>query len=69
MPDVVNRTLEEYELGNVLMYEAEIVIARQMRKVIHVAGDEIVQGDDLVTSLQKQIHQMRPEESGPAGDH
>ena len=41
---------------------------RQVRDVVHAAGDEIVDADDLVAARQQQVRQVRAEKAGGAGD-
>ena len=69
MPDVINRTIKEEELRNVLMDESEITVTGQMRDVIDIASDKIIYGNDLVVPLQKQFHQIGTQEPDPARDH
>jgi len=69
MPDVIHRTLQEDELRDILLDEPEVRMATQVNDVVPVAGHEVVDGNDPVPALQEQIHQMRPEKAGAAGDH
>ena len=68
MPDVIDRAVQEDELGHVLLDEFEIPIAAQVGDVVHAAGDEVVDADDLVAARQQQVGQMGAEEAGRAGD-
>ena len=69
VPDVIHRTVEEDEFRHVLLDEFEVRVAAEVDDVVHRAGDKIVEADDFVAARQKQIRQMRAEESGRAGDH
>ena len=51
-----------------MLDELVALIAREVRDVVGVAGDEVVEPDDLVTVREKAIGEMRAEEAGAAGD-
>ena len=43
-------------------------IAAEVRDVVHAAGDEIVDADDLVAAGEQQVGEVRAEKAGGAGD-
>jgi hypothetical protein len=49
--------------------EGEALVTEQVLDVLQIAGDEIVQADDLIPFVEDPLAQMGAQESGPAGDH
>jgi hypothetical protein len=43
-------------------------MAGEVRDVVLVAGEEIVDAEDVVTLGQQALAKMRTQEAGPAGD-
>ena len=51
-----------------MLHEAERAVRREMREIVAVPGDEVVEPDDLVAVGKKAIGEMRTEKAGGAGD-
>ena len=60
---------QENEIGNVMLDESEVLVAREMADVRWVAGDQIVDRDDAMTLGEKTIGQMRSQKTGATGDN
>jgi hypothetical protein len=58
MPDIIHRTIKKNEFRDILMDEPKIPITGQMRDVINITSDEVVDRDDFMAPFQEQIHQM-----------
>ena len=56
---------EENEIRDVVLNEAEILVAGEMANVRSVAGDEIVDGDDAMTFCQKPVGRCDPRKPAP----
>ena len=48
--------------------EPEAGVAGQMREVVRMTGDEIVDADDLMFVVEKAVAEVRAEKTGGAGD-
>src|SRR6185437_11351814 len=66
--DVVDALREEEGLGDVVVYEEEVLAVFQVLDVLQRARVEVVDADDAVALAQEEVAQMRPEEAGPAGN-
>ena len=55
-------------LCDVVMVKLKMLIRKQMFNIIHGPGQEIVHADDTEALLQKTITQVRPDETGRAGN-
>ncbi|GMV11161.1 MAG: hypothetical protein AMXMBFR55_28950 [Gemmatimonadota bacterium] len=51
-----------------MAHELEALVPHQVRDVVGVAGDEVVEPDDLVPLPQEAVGEVRPQEAGGAGD-
>lgn len=69
MKHVIYRPLHRDELGDIMPKKTELRITTKMVQVPLVAGNEIIDGQDLMTFLQKPVGQMGPQEAGPACHH
>ncbi len=67
--DGVDRARHPDVGGDVELDVGEAGGAEEVLDVVHVAGDEVVDGDDLVAAPEQTLAQVRPEEAGTAGDH
>ncbi len=61
MEDVVDPAGIKEIFRDVLLDEAEVLVAGKMRDVVGVAGDEIVERDDIVPLREEAVAQMRAE--------
>ena len=68
MQDGVDAPVDVDEVGDVVLDEPEALVARQVRDVVGVAGDEVVHADDRVALREEAVAKMRAEEPRPAGD-
>lgn len=68
MPDVIDVFVEVNEFGDVLLDEAEVLVAAEVRNVIDVAGDEVIEADDFVSFGEEVIGEVRTEKACCAGD-
>src|SRR5260370_24644109 len=57
-----------HEVRDVVLHERESVAAEEMLDVGGVTGDQIVHADHFVTALEKELAQVRAEESSTARD-
>lgn len=64
----VKVTRDVRELRNVVLHEAEPLIPDQVRDVVGMAGDEVVEANDMVAVSDESIGEVRAQESGDAGD-
>ena len=58
MPDVIHLHVKKQKLRHILLDEPEILVPRQMRDIVHTAGDQIVHRDHPMPAPQKVIHQV-----------
>jgi hypothetical protein len=58
VPDVIDVFVQEDEFGDVLLNEAEVLVAAEVRNVIDVAGDKIIEADDFVPLSEQVIGEM-----------
>jgi hypothetical protein len=68
MKDAIDRPIDRNGPRHILPNERESVVALEMSHVLGVAGNEIVDADDLMTVRQKNISEMRSEKASGAGD-
>ena len=68
MEDVVDRLVDPDRLDHVVVDERERVVAL-VGDVLERPGLEVVDTDDAVPLLEQVIAEMRPEETGAAGDN
>lgn len=66
MVDLVN--LQEDGLHDVVSNELEPGVPEMVKQVLLPAGEEIINDDDAVTSLNQTVHQVAPHKPGPTGD-
>ena len=59
--------LQEDRQGDVVADQLEVGPAKQVGDVRLLAGEEVVQADDVVPPLQQPLAEMRAEKAGPAG--
>jgi hypothetical protein len=55
-------------VGDVVLDELEVRMARQVRDVGDVAGEQVVDADDGIAAIEQRLGQVRPDEAGSAGD-
>lgn len=46
----------------------EAIIREKMCDILAMAGEKVIQTDDMMTAGKQSFAQMRADESGPAGD-
>ena len=68
MEDRVDGTVEEDVLRDVVEDEAELPVPDEVRDVPLVAGDEVVEPDDLVPLREEPVREVASEEPGDARD-
>ena len=66
--DVVDGPVDLQRLRDVVPDEAGIAVATRAAEVRLLAGDEVIDGDDLVALGEEALAQMRADEAGAAGD-
>ena len=54
-------------LGHIVPHEFEIRQLQQMRDVGFLAGEEVIQADDVVALSDEPFAEVRPEKTGSAG--
>ena len=59
MPDVIDGFVKEDEFRDVLLNEAEVLVAAEVGDVVRAAGDEVVEADDFVAFGEEEIGEMR----------
>jgi hypothetical protein len=70
MKNVINLLFrKEYEIGNVVLDEAVILVSRQVLDVVEIAGDQIVDRYHAVPFLEQTISQMRSKKASSARDN
>ena len=60
--------LQEDRQRNVVADQLEVGAAEQVGDVRLLAGEEVVQADDVVPALEQPLAEMGAEKAGPAGD-
>jgi len=65
----VNGHIEKYEFRYILLDELEILLASQVRNIIHRTSDEIIDANNSVSTREQEIGKMRGQETRGAGDH
>src|SRR5262249_17250269 len=55
-------------LGDVMPHEREALVAGEVRDVVGVPRDEVVQAHDAVAVAKEAVAEWRPEQPGGAGD-
>ena len=68
MQDVVQRPVDVDVVRDVVLDEPEALLPEQVRDVGRAARHEVVHARDLVPPREHELGQVRPEESGAAGD-
>ena len=66
MVDLIH--LQQNRLDNVMPNELKPRIPKQMNHILLPARKEIINDDHIITSGDKLIHQMTPDETGATGD-
>ena len=69
MPDVIHPAFEKNEFGDVLLDEFEVRVAAKVDDVVHAAGDEVVNADDLVAARNQEVGEVRAKKAGGTGDN
>jgi hypothetical protein len=60
--------IQHERLRNVVPHEIKVGLRQQVRDVRLLAGEEIIDTDDVMSLLNQPLAQMRPKKTGPAGD-
>ena len=68
MKDVIHFVRQENVVGDVLLDEPVILVARRVLDVREVPGDEIVDRDDAMPFREQAVRQMRAKKTGAAGN-
>ena len=69
MQHVVDRPVDLDRLGDVVLDERKCGLLEQVGDVPPVAGQQVVDADDLVAVGEEPLAQVRADEPRPAGDH
>src|SRR5450755_1694784 len=64
--DLVDLDIERK--GDVVPHQLEAGMPDEMRDVVLVAGEEVVDAENVVAIRQQAFAEMRTQEAGPAGD-
>ena len=67
--NIVHRAGEIDELRHIMLDELKSRVAREMRDIIGIARDEVVDGDDAVALGEEAVGKMGAEKAGAAGDN
>ena len=67
MQHEVDRTVDVDVVGDVVLDEREVAVG-EVRDVGRVAGQQVVDADDLVAAIEQRFGEMRADEAGRAGD-
>jgi len=59
----VHRAVDVDVVGDVVLDELEIRVARQMRDVADVAGEQVVDADDGIPAIEQRLGQVRSDEA------
>ena len=59
---------QENVARNVMLDEGETLVARKVRDVLGIAGDQVIDRNDPVSFRQQAIGQMRPEKPSATSD-
>ena len=63
----VEMALHVHRRRDIVPDEPEAGVAGQMREVVRMTGDEVVDADDLMFVVEKAVAEMRAEKTGGAG--
>ena len=69
MEDVIHIIRQKDEVRHIVLNEAVAFIPREMRDIVRVAGDEVIDPDHAVPFRQKAVGEMRAEETCGSGDN
>ena len=69
MEDVVDISIDEEIVCDVVLNELELRLSSQMGDVCRATGDQVVDADDRVPLRDEAITEMRAEKPGTAGDN
>ncbi len=64
----INVAIHHDRFGDVVDHQGEGRVRPQVRHVGFATGDQVVDGDDLVATIDQAITQVRPQKPGAAGD-
>src|SRR5438874_12622497 len=59
---------QENVARNVMLDEGKILVAREVRDVLGIAGDKVIDRNDPVSFRQQAVDQMRPEKPSATSD-
>ena len=68
MVDAADVAADLQWLDDVVLDEGEVGVALEVGDVLALAGDEVVDADDLVALAEQQVGEVGAEEAGGAGD-
>ena len=68
MEDVIDLVRDEKILRDVLLDEAEILVAGEVLDVGEVSGDQVIDRDHPMAFREQAVGQVRAEKPGAAGD-
>lgn len=68
MQDVVDPALHVYILGHVVLDKRKPLVSEEMGDIVHVARDQVVHADDVMSFFDKKIAEVASEEARPAGN-
>jgi hypothetical protein len=66
--DEIHLLRQEEVVGDIIVHEAEVRVARVMGDVRRVAGDQVVHRGDAPAFGQQPVAQMRSQKTGPSRD-
>src|SRR5262245_48772168 len=64
----IERPLDKHIVGDIMLDIAEAIVARQVRDVVGMAGDQVVHRDDRMALGQEAVAQVGAEKASAAGD-
>ena len=67
MVDLID--FEQERLDDVVSDELEPWVTEMVHHVLFPSGEEVIDHDHAIASLHQTVHQVGPNETGPAGHH
>ena len=69
MKDMLHRSFDKNIVCYIVIEESETFMTEQMGNVRYIAGDKVIDANDIVPFHKKAITEMRTEETGTSGDN
>jgi len=69
MPDEIHRDVQKDKFRYILLDEFEIRVPTEVGNIVYRSGDEVINTDDPMPAGEKQVGQVRAQETGSPGNY